>query len=864
MAVNIGPRIGVDGEKEYRQQMQNIIQQTKTLASEMKALSSGFTQNSTAAKTSQEASRILTEQMKKQNDAISQMSEMLKKSASAYGENDSRTQKYQQNIYNAQAELGRMGAELQKVNSEMRIEQSVMAATSTASGKLKSDLALTTNEAEANRIAFSQLKGEFTEAKARVSALTEELVRTASAEGDGAENTRDLARQLQAAKEKASGLENEIKKTNTEMKLEQSVMTATSSAAGKLKSDYALLTKSKKADKAIAASLKTEYEESKARVSALTQEVVKSSKSHGTHAEETKDLERQLKEAREEMNRLGNEFREAQSKVGGLGKAFQDIGDKAKNAASTGVSGLGNVIKSGFTGALNIGAKAAQAFVKSVAAISTASAAAIMAAGKIGLEYNMEMESYQTNFETMLGSSESAAKKVDELKQMAAKTPFEMGDLADATQQLLAMGVASEDTGTYLRQLGDISLGDRDKLNSLVNAFGKMNSTGKVTLENINMMAEQGFNPLNVIAQQTGESMTELYERVSAGKVSLDEIKGAMEAAISEGGQFSSGMERASKTTQGMISTLKDNAKALVGEVFQPISDGLKENLLPDAIDAIDRLSTEFRENGINGMISAASDIVAGALGKFGSSLPEFINMALDIVKSLGEGIKNNQHEIADGVVKTITTLVSGLISALPELLKTGGSLLLEIAVGIAKELPELGRQAGKMIQELLDSLWAHRGEILEAGKNIVRGIWNGIAAIWGSLVDWFNGLWSSLFGNRNVNVNVNANASGSRSIDGSHAGGLRYVPFDNYLANLHKGEMVLTRQQSDMLRNTGYMYLPQNGGGDKPAAQQKVYDFSGFTVQIYQQPGEDEDALLDRLEERMQVKVMREVEAVG
>lgn len=766
MAVNIGPKIGVDGEKEYRQQMQSIIQQTKTLAAEMKTLTSGFGLNATAAKQSQEASRVLTAQIQKQKEAISQMTGMLQKSTSAWGESDTRTQKYQQNVYNAQAELAKMETELRKVNSEMRVEQSVAEATSSTFGKLKSNVALATNE--------------------------------------------------------------------------------------------------KKANKAIISSLKSEYAEAKARVSALTQEVVKSAESQGDHAEETKDLAKQLQAAREEMNRLGSELRDSQRASGGLGAAFASIGEKAKAVASGGVNGLGNAIKTGFKGAVDIGISAATAFVKSIAAVSAAAAAGIVALGKIGLEYNMEMESYQTNFETMLGSEEAAVKKVSELKEMAAKTPFEMGDLADATQQLLAMGVASEDTGKYLQQLGDISLGDKEKLNSLVNAFGKMNSTGKVTLEYINMMAEQGFNPLNVIAQQTGESMTDLYARVSAGKVSLDEIKNAMQVATSTGGQFAGGMEKASKTTQGMISTLKDNAKALVGEVFQPISDGLKENLLPSAIDAIDRLSQAFRTDGIDGMIAAASDIIGETIGQFTSSLPEFVTTALDIVKSLGAGIKNNQSEIADGVVKTITTLVSGLLAALPDLLKTGGSLLLEIARGIAKSLPEIVVQAADIVAELVNSLWTHRWDILQAGADIVNGIMAGIASVWQSLVDWFNGLWNSLFGGRSVDVSVNAHAGGGGSFDGSHANGLDYVPWDNYIANLHKGEMVLTRSQADMLRNTGYMYLPKNGGGGQAQSTQKVYNFSGFSIQIYQQPGEDEDALLDRLEDRMQTKVMREVAAVG
>jgi phage-related protein len=81
-------------------------------------------------------------------------------------------------------------------------------------------------------------------------------------------------------------------------------------------------------------------------------------------------------------------------------------------------------------------------------------------------------------------------------------------------------------------------------------------------------------------------------------------------------------------------------------------------------------------------------------------------------------------------------------------------------------------------------------------GQNVVNGIKGGIAAVWGGLVSWFNGLWDNLFGNRSVNVDVNSSGT-----DGSHAGGLDYVPYNNYVANLHRGEMVLTSEEATQYR---------------------------------------------------------------
>ncbi len=92
-------------------------------------------------------------------------------------------------------------------------------------------------------------------------------------------------------------------------------------------------------------------------------------------------------------------------------------------------------------------------------------------------------------------------------------------------------------------------------------------------------------------------------------------------------------------------------------------------------------------------------------------------------------------------------------------------------------------------------------GWFTDVGKNIVGGIKNGIASAWDGLKSWFNGIWNSLFGRRSVNVNVNKTQSGGR-INGSHAGGLRSVPFDGYIAELHKGERVLTRKEASRYRD--------------------------------------------------------------
>ena len=234
-----------------------------------------------------------------------------------------------------------------------------------------------------------------------------------------------------------------------------------------------------------------------------------------------------------------------------------------------------------------------------------------------GVDYNASMESYLTNFKVMLGSEEAAATKISEIRKMAASTPFALSDLTDGTQTLLQFGIAADDTTGVLQRLGDISLGNAEKLQTLVRAYGKMSSAHKVTLENVNMMIDAGFNPLNQICDATGESMSDLYKRISDGKVSFSELQAAVEAATSEGGQFYNGMLEASQTFSGRMSTLKDNVAALTGE----LTSGLFA-ALGDLVVKLNEVVTSFLDSDekmaqLKDTIGIATSVVAAAGAAF-------------------------------------------------------------------------------------------------------------------------------------------------------------------------------------------------------------------------------------------------------
>ena len=198
----------------------------------------------------------------------------------------------------------------------------------------------------------------------------------------------------------------------------------------------------------------------------------------------------------------------------------------------------------------NLGSKLAGGLAKGfkVAASAIAGVSAALGAGAVaGVKYNATIEQYETSFEVMTGSAEKAAEVVERLKKIGAATPFELPELADATQLLMNYGFTADEAIDRMMMLGDISQGSADKMQRIATAYGQMSSAGKVQLEDIKQMIEAGFNPLQEISESTGESMESLYERISDGSLAVEEITESMQRATSEGGKYFQSMEKQSQ-----------------------------------------------------------------------------------------------------------------------------------------------------------------------------------------------------------------------------------------------------------------------------------------------------------------------------
>ncbi len=311
-----------------------------------------------------------------------------------------------------------------------------------------------------------------------------------------------------------------------------------------------------------------------------------------------------------------------------------------------------NGFKSGLAKISNLAKTALQG-----AATLLASATAALSAGAMaGVKYNAQMEQYITSFGTMLGSAEKAQNMISQIKKFAAETPFELPDLAKGAQTLLAFGTAEEKVLPIMKMLGDVSQGNKEKFDGLTLAFAQCQSTGKLMGQDLLQMINQGFNPLNEISKMTGKSVAQLKEEMSKGAISAEMVAAAFEHATSEGGQFYNAMEAQSKTFSGQLSTLKDNALSLLGEITESFTGSLKDTALPLVNGWMTDLADAFHQGGHEGLVVAAGDVMSDALVTAAENGPGTVQAAAGLQISgcrqrsqYADGSRNEYHPLRRG-----------------------------------------------------------------------------------------------------------------------------------------------------------------------------------------------------------------------
>jgi hypothetical protein len=427
-----------------------------------------------------------------------------------------------------------------------------------------------------------------------------------------------------------------------------------------------------------------------------------------------KALESEVKSSIAEMKRLEKAQHDVEAKL----NRAPPMGFFEKLKA--GISGS-NSAMGGFLGSLTGGALAG-----GIGALATG----VFELGKKMVGGNAEMETYETQLKTLLGSAKAAKERIAELKKFGAETPFEVTDLVKAEKVLIGFGlqgdVALKKTGrsaTQLRtEIGDMAAGTGQKFDELAGLFGKFSSgaTGEAIsrLQELGIVTREQLKAVGVEFSKSGELTSPLD--VALAK-SLDIAKK----------KFGGGMKDLSSTAAGMWSTFQDTigeilrtvgepifavAKQLLGGLssilgsagFQTLIKGLSDafgKLLPPIIQVFSDMGTVIGDTmtSVGPMIGELATLLAGALGEalgevfsairtaippIMSILPPLIKHFVDLAKLLTPFVPIILLPLtisfrAMGAVLTVVAPVINIVIAVVNGLVKGLLKLVELAEGV-------------------------------------------------------------------------------------------------------------------------------------------------------------------------------------
>lgn len=230
-----------------------------------------------------------------------------------------------------------------------------------------------------------------------------------------------------------------------------------------------------------------------------------------------------------------------------------------------------------------------------------------------GVAYNAQIQTYRTGLTNMLGDAEKANTALENIKQDAARTPFDTASLVKANQYLIGAGENAEYSRKTILALGDAvsaTGGTSVELERMAQNLQQVANVGKASSVDIKQFAFAGINIYQVLADYTGKSIQDVQNMT----ISYDLLTKSLQAAAEEGGRYYNSMGTQSETFNGSLSTLKDNVSQLLGSVTEGLSSGLGEWM-----QGLNQTVIDLNEGIQNGTVSfdgmfAALGAVAGAL----------------------------------------------------------------------------------------------------------------------------------------------------------------------------------------------------------------------------------------------------------
>ncbi|HEY5509384.1 MAG TPA: tape measure protein [Paludibacter sp.] len=338
-----------------------------------------------------------------------------------------------------------------------------------------------------------------------------------------------------------------------------------------------------------------------------------------------------------------------------------------------------------------------------------------------------DLEQSKISFDVLLGSADKARIMLAGLNKFANETPYENKPLIDQAKLLLSFGTSAEKILPILKMLGDVGMGDTNKMNSLTLAYAQISSAGKMQGQDLLQMVSSGFNPLQELTKMSGKSMATLRKEMEGGKISAEMVEAAFQHATSKGGLFFGMMDKMSQTASGKFSTLVGTLKQTGAEI------GLK--LLPYANELMNFLMPLVDWISLNAdMLLQLTGVALGAFAAF--KLITWGIQLWTIAQAILNGtmMLNPVGLIVIGIAALIAIIVvawnkfagfRGVVTGLWDTFKLFVNFLKDAVMNTVNGLVDMFVGLGKIINGIFSRDW---GSVKEGASQVAKGYVNSFA----------------------------------------------------------------------------------------------------------------------------------------
>ena len=419
-----------------------------------------------------------------------------------------------------------------------------------------------------------------------------------------------------------------------------------------------------------------------------------------------------------ELENLKSRLRDAENGLGEFASKADDATESVQNFGNANQAGIFD----GIASAVTKGNLVATALEKVGSAVVDAGKAVI----STGVDYNSQMEQYTVAFTNMLGSADKAESALAQIKQDAAKTPFDTAGLVKANQYLISTGEDAKSARNIIMALGDAvkaTGGGNDELSRMAQNLQQIKNAGKATSADIKQFAYAGIDVYGILADYTGKSTADVQKM----SISYDLLTNALLSASEEGGRYFGAMETQSQTLDGRIRTLKDNATQLAGALTEGLAS-TKGELVNVAAGWVQELTDSLQTGGVASMVETGGVLAGEAIDSFTdyavNNMDGVLDTGLDIAQNLASGVIQNAPKLLESAVTITGSFIGGVAEKLPDILASGAELTGEMVRGVlslGQDMWDAAKTlAAKAANGILTTNW------LEVGWNISNGIVNG------------------------------------------------------------------------------------------------------------------------------------------